>query len=82
MVGIRSGKRQICEEMLFSSVAASNLGELYCRMRPFCKEILRFLREEKKWWLIPLLISFLILAALVFFTQGPAPLSPFMYSVK
>jgi hypothetical protein len=46
------------------------------------REALRFLREEKKWWLIPLAVSVLILAALVFLTQGPAPLSPFMYSVK
>jgi hypothetical protein len=51
-------------------------------VRQFCKEALRFLRQEKKWWLIPLLVSFLILTALVLFTQGPAPLSPFMYSVK
>jgi hypothetical protein len=51
-------------------------------VRQFCKEVLRFLRQEKKWWLIPLLVSFLLLAALVLFTLGPAPLSPFMYSVK
>jgi hypothetical protein len=51
-------------------------------MRQICKDVLLFLRQEKKWWLIPLLISILILTALVFFTQGPAPLSPFMYSDK
>jgi hypothetical protein len=44
--------------------------------------LFRFLRQEKKWWLIPLVISFLVLMALIFFTQGPAPLSPFMYSTK
>jgi hypothetical protein len=46
------------------------------------QEVLKFLRQEKKWWLIPLVVAFLILGALVLFTQGPAPLSPFMYSVK
>ncbi|HZM04573.1 MAG TPA: DUF5989 family protein [Candidatus Saccharimonadales bacterium] len=51
-------------------------------MRQICKEAFRLLRQEKKWWLIPILVFFLILAALIFFTQGPAPLSPFMYSVK
>jgi hypothetical protein len=51
-------------------------------MRQICKEALLFLRREKKWWLIPLLIAFLILAGLVLFTQGSSPLSPFMYSVK
>jgi len=50
--------------------------------RQICKEALQFLRREKKWWLIPLLVVFLILAALVLFTQGSSPLSPFMYSVK
>jgi len=51
-------------------------------VRQICKEALLFLRQEKKWWLIPLLVAILILTALVFFTQGPAPLSPFMYSPK
>jgi hypothetical protein len=52
------------------------------QVRQICKETLHFLRREKKWWLIPLLVSVLILAALVLFTMGSAPLSPFMYSVK
>jgi hypothetical protein len=52
------------------------------QVRQICQEAFKFLRQEKKWWLIPLLVFLLILAALVFFTQGPAPLSPFMYSVK
>jgi hypothetical protein len=51
-------------------------------MRQICKEALQFLRREKKWWLIPLLVTFLILTALVLFTMGSSPLSPFMYSVK
>jgi hypothetical protein len=49
---------------------------------PILKEALQFLRREKKWWLIPLLVTFLILTALVLFTMGSAPLSPFMYSGK
>jgi hypothetical protein len=63
-------------------LASSGIFPIKWFVRPICKEALRFLREEKKWWLVPLLVSFLILAALVFFTRGPAPLSPFMYSVK
>jgi hypothetical protein len=51
-------------------------------VRQYCQEALRFLREEKKWWLIPLVVTILIVTALVVFTQGPTPLSPFMYSVK
>ncbi len=51
-------------------------------MRQFLKEALLFLRREKKWWLIPLAVSVLILAALVFLTRGSSPLSPFIYSGK
>ncbi len=51
-------------------------------MSQIFKEAIQFLRREKKWWLIPLVVTFLILAALVVFTMGSAPLSPFMYSVK
>jgi hypothetical protein len=51
-------------------------------VRLFCKAVLLFLRREKKWWLMPLLVVILILAALVYLTQGPAQLSPCMYSIK
>jgi Family of unknown function (DUF5989) len=51
-------------------------------VRQICKEAFQFLRREKKWWLIPLVVTLIILTALVFFTMGSAPLSPFMYSVK
>jgi hypothetical protein len=43
------------------------------------KKAILFLRQEKKWWLIPLLMTILILAALVLFVQVQAPLSPFLY---
>jgi hypothetical protein len=51
-------------------------------VRQICKEVIQFLRQEKKWWLVPLLVTLLLLAALVLFTRGTDPLSPFMYSVK
>ena len=51
-------------------------------VRQFCKDALQFLRRERKWWLIPLLVTVVVLAALVFFTMGSAPISPFMYPVK
>jgi len=61
-------------------LAGLSLGEVRSRVRQICKEVLQFLGREKKWWLIPLLLTFLLLAALVFFTRGSAPLSPYMYS--
>lgn len=40
---------------------------------------LKLWRQEKKWWLIPLAITLLILAALLWVTQASSPLSPYMY---
>ncbi|HTI69750.1 MAG TPA: DUF5989 family protein [Candidatus Limnocylindria bacterium] len=42
------------------------------------KEFLRFLREEKKWWLIPLFVILLLLALVVIFGHNSV-LAPFMY---
>jgi drug/metabolite transporter superfamily protein YnfA len=42
------------------------------------KELLRFLRREKKWWLLPLAVVLLAMAALILFAQGSS-LAPFLY---
>jgi hypothetical protein len=42
------------------------------------KEFLAFLKQEKKWWLIPLVAMLLILAALIVFSGGSV-LAPLMY---
>ena len=42
------------------------------------KEFLLFLRQEKKWWLIPLVVILLALGALIVFTGGSV-LAPLMY---
>ena len=42
------------------------------------KEFLLFLRQEKKWWLIPLVVILLVLGALIVFT-GTSVLAPLMY---
>ena len=46
-------------------------------MWQLCKEFLLFLRQEKKWWLIPLVILLLILGALINFSGSV--LAPLMY---
>jgi len=43
-------------------------------------EYLSFLRQNKKWWLLPIALALLLLGALVLFTQG-SPLAPFIYSI-
>jgi len=43
-------------------------------------EFWQFLKARKKWWLIPIIVSLLLLGALIVFTQGSA-LSPFIYAL-
>ncbi len=39
-------------------------------MWDLCKEFFQFLRQEKKWWLVPLVLILLALAALLVFGSG------------
>jgi hypothetical protein len=44
------------------------------------KEFLLFLREEKKWWLVPFVV--ILLALGLFLVLAPtSPLAPFIYSL-
>jgi hypothetical protein len=47
-------------------------------MWQLCKEFLVFLRQEKKWWLVPLVVVLLGLALLIVFTGGSV-LAPLLY---
>jgi len=42
------------------------------------KEFFLFIKEEKKWWLIPLIAVLLIVGVLIVFA-GSSPLAPFLY---
>ncbi len=42
------------------------------------KEFFLFIREEKKWWLGPLITVLLLVGALVLFASS-SPLAPFLY---
>jgi hypothetical protein len=44
------------------------------------KEFLSFLREQKRWWLAPIVILLLLLGALLVFAKSSA-LAPFIYSL-
>lgn len=44
------------------------------------KEFWDFLRVRKKWWLAPIIIMFLFLGALIFFTRSSA-VAPFIYTL-
>ena len=42
------------------------------------KEFALFIKHEKKWWLIPLVVVLLLVGALVLFASS-SPLAPFIY---
>lgn len=43
-------------------------------------EYLAFLREEKKYWMIPIVLIFILLGALVVLLEGSA-VAPFIYAI-
>lgn len=47
-------------------------------MLALLKEFLVFLLQEKKWWLLPLVVVLLALGVLMVFSSGSV-LSPFLY---
>jgi len=44
------------------------------------KEFLLFLRQEKKWWLVPFVVILLLLGMFLAFAPT-SPLAPFIYSL-
>lgn len=44
----------------------------------FLKELFLFLKERKKWWLIPIVISLIIIGLLLVFAESSA-VAPFVY---
>ncbi len=43
-------------------------------------ELWAFMRERKKWWLLPLVLAMLAVGVLIAFAQGSA-LAPFIYTI-
>ena len=46
----------------------------------FLKEFWEFLKERKKYWLIPILLVLLIFGGLIILSQGSA-VAPFIYTI-
>jgi len=44
------------------------------------KELWQFLRERKKWWLMPIVIFLVLLGGLIILTQGSA-IAPLIYAI-
>jgi len=45
----------------------------------FVRELWSFMKENKKWWLLPMILAFLIFAALIFLSQSGV--APFIYTL-
>ncbi|MBK9516623.1 MAG: hypothetical protein IPO09_04555 [Anaeromyxobacter sp.] len=43
-------------------------------------DYLGFLRQQKKWWVLPIVLFLLLFGALIVLTQGSA-LAPFIYAL-
>ena len=43
-------------------------------------EFWAFMRERKKWWLLPVIFVMVVMGALLVFAQGSA-LAPFIYTI-
>jgi competence protein ComGC len=46
----------------------------------FWRQMWSFLRERKKWWLVPIIVVMLVVGVLLVFAQGSA-LAPFIYTL-
>jgi len=46
----------------------------------FLAELMAFMRERKKYWLLPILIMMVIFGGLIVLTQGTA-VAPFIYTL-
>lgn len=43
-------------------------------------ELWAFMRERRKWWLLPIIVVMFLLGSLLVFAQGSA-LAPFIYTI-
>jgi hypothetical protein len=62
-------------ESIASDLRSGALGKLQ-----IINDYFQFLRHEKKWWMLPIVMLLLLLGLLVLFTQG-SPLAPFIYTI-
>lgn len=63
-----------------AGVTIIQAGSIDVEKLKIIKEFLGFLVQNKKWWLIPLILVLLILSFLLLFSEGSA-LAPFIYTL-
>jgi hypothetical protein len=60
--------------------AATRLKKVRVSPLSFILELWEFMRERKKFWLLPLLVLMLVFGGLVVLTKGTA-IAPFIYTI-
>lgn len=61
------------------------IGKSYLRIKKyismdFLRDFWNYMKERKKWWLIPMFIIFVLLGLLIILSSGSA-LAPFIYTL-
>ncbi len=51
------------------------------RRAGLARELWDFLKHNKKWWLLPILLVMLLLGALVFLGSAGSSIAPFIYAL-
>ncbi|MBI2143432.1 hypothetical protein HYU20_03775 [Candidatus Woesearchaeota archaeon] len=67
------------DEKVASILKNENKG-FFKRQFSIVADLWSFMRVRKKWWLLPILLTLVIVGALVIFSQSSA-LSPFIYAL-
>jgi len=47
----------------------------------FFKELFQFLKENKWWWIIPLIIFAILIGLIIFFSLNAKPIPVFVYNI-
>jgi hypothetical protein len=69
-----------CESREALAEGAAEMERQACMPQPsLAAEFFWFLLHNKKWWLVPILLAFLLIGLLV--VLGGTPLAPFIYTV-
>ena len=62
------------------TIAAAPAHEARGNMSEFLLELWSFMRERKKFWMLPIIICLLLLGSLIVLTSGSA-VAPFIYTL-
>ena len=81
--GSKSDRREVCQriEVLHSSRNRHGSSSAQAEVgTEFLNELVRFLGERKKLWLLPIIIVMLVFGGLIILAQGSA-VAPFIYTL-